>query len=104
MSEKFDAFKVNEQFNQCFEKFNWEKVHKVMTLLDWTWFIYGGGVRVPNIGELQDNAKRLFITLKEDLIKGNLVEGESVSSGGFWVSYQYGEIHLKFVVEEQQSH
>lgn len=43
---------INKQFaiNDIVENFNWEKVHKTMKALDWTWYDSGG--ETPTIGAL----------------------------------------------------
>ena len=83
---------------RCLERFNFERVHKMMIAVDWKWAInlHPDGARVPTIHELRDGAKRLLYAA---------VHGAgTISSGGFVASYhaKYGRacVTLRFVAAE----
>ena len=79
------------------EDFDFQKVHDVMTYLDWKWAMSKHGV--PTIDELKNEANRLLIDA--------CVEKNCVSTGGFRAVYEEcspGDpdpyIGLEFIVEE----
>ena len=77
------------------ENFNFDKVHKIMTMLDWKWAMTANGV--PSMDELRAEAKRLLIDAA--------VERTCVATGGFRAVYESDGsddpyIGLEFIVEE----
>ena len=76
---------------EILRQFDFKKVHKVMTVLDWTW---GDHERVPTVGELRDCARELLTCC--------LKQGKGFScTGGFWaILDEDGELTLQFVLEE----
>ena len=77
--------------------FNFEKVHKVMEMLDWKWVMTKYGV--PTIEELKGEARRLLVRAA--------VEETNVATGGFRAVYEKSGpsdpdpfISLEFILEE----
>lgn len=73
------------------KNFDFEKVHIVMTALNWGWHDTNG--EVPSVPEMKTLAKKL---LKEVLETDNRL----CATGGFEATYQNGILELKFVVSE----
>jgi hypothetical protein len=61
---------------ECLSEFDFEKVHKVMTFLDWKWW-FPGQPHVPDIEELKRSAEKLLAEVVTDN-KGSTY----ISSGG----------------------
>ena len=85
-----------EAIGKIMDTFDFGRVHKVMTALDWKWISIDDGMRVPDECEIRMEARRLLTrAIKEKM---------SIATGGFWVKYQEDEenewIDLKFVVEQ----
>jgi hypothetical protein len=81
-------------------RFNWEKVHKVMTTLNWPWR-HG---RVPNIPEMKATALMLFKDTLDHLeeIKDLpiLERNWCIETGGFRVTVSDKKtLELAFIVE-----
>lgn len=76
--------------NNIMENFNFENVHKIMTILNWKWSMGNGEERVPSLHEIKKEAKRML----EDAVQGNCY-----STGGFETSNEY-LLTLKFCLEE----
>ena len=56
----------NERFfSECLDNFDWERVHRVMTFLDWEWMFNG----VPSIEELKKEAKHHIDNAYEGWLK-----------------------------------
>ena len=77
--------------------FNFEKVHKVMEMLDWKWAMTKYGV--PTVEELRGEARRLLVEAAN--------EETQVATGGFRAVYEKNGasdpdpfISLEFVLEE----
>jgi len=81
----------------CFEKvmdrFDFEKVKKVMDLLNWTWVGYNG---VPTIVEIKDKCRNLCLRLIQEKENCNI---DSISTCGFRVSYSEGVAEIEFILE-----
>ncbi len=97
---------VQFQIDDIMDNFDFEKAHKVMTLLDWRWLSsLDDSGKVPEIHELKACARRLLRNSFFDATKAKVKE-YAISTGGFYAGYQYYEadkIHnfeLKFVVAE----
>ena len=65
-----------EHTESLMETFDWEKVHQVMTALNWTWTNVG----IPDINDMKEKVQELMSS-----VHGK--NGYTVSSGGFMVSY-----------------
>lgn len=73
--------KLYSQIEDIMERFQFDKVHAVMTFLNWTWARHGV---VPTVQELRDEARRQLAEVVSHWIKmGSPAAGASVASGGF---------------------
>lgn len=85
-----------KQIDTIMNSFNFKNVHKVMTVLDWTWATTGS---VPSVEQLKESANRLLNRLDEK-------EGTNyIATGGFKASKRKNEFdqnyyELEFIVEE----
>ncbi len=77
---------------QIMGAFDFEKVHKVMTFLEWKWGAINEA-HVPSIEELKTEAT---ILLKEAYTNKDVV---SIRSGGFNAGWGDDELFLDFVLE-----
>jgi hypothetical protein len=93
---------MNAQIAEIVERFDFEKMHKVMLHLDWTWGVIdellADPPRTPTPAELKSTAHRLL----RHLVAQNLAW---VSQGAFHATYdaQNSYLRLNFVVEYQDS-
>lgn len=71
-------------------KFDFEKVHACMKLLEWRWF--ENPKRAPNVEEIKRNAEHLFFVLMDEMLK-DYGRGQkySVAAGGLEVTSQWYE-------------
>lgn len=84
---------LNSQITEIIANFDWAKVHKTMTVLNWEWD--NGRVQgVPSIGDLVNAATDLL-----DSVANSDGKYHSSSSGGFVASIEDGCLDLSFVVE-----
>jgi hypothetical protein len=84
--------KKKKAIENILDNFNFESVHKAMTVLNWTWYFTDG---VPKISDLRKEARRLLKDVakrKEDKF--------FTGTGGFEVSKEDGILELKFVIAE----
>ena len=79
--------KQQEVIDEIMDNFDFEKVHKAMTALDWKW-----GKGIPDVWELKKSARRL--------LKTSIEENTCIGTGGFLVDKDGDYISLKFVVAE----
>ncbi len=80
---------VTIAINEVIENFDFVRVHKAMTALNWEWY----GIGVPTEQQLKDKARSLLIEMmNQDR------EIKHLSTGGFACDYKDGTISLKFVV------
>lgn len=74
--------KKNNLINEILANFDFEKVHKTMTLLDWRWV----GRGVPSINEIRDSASERLESAIEQVISSKNKEHHDIgwisSSGG----------------------
>ena len=87
----------SEKIAEIMEYFNFEKVYRAMTLLNWKWSNpEEGKERFPTLEEIREQASRML----HDAIKGR-----SYSTGGFSVKYNSstGCLSLSFVLDEWES-
>jgi hypothetical protein len=90
---------TEQEFNaigKIMDYFNFGRVHKVMTALNWKWASIDDGLRVPDEFEIRTEARRLLTqSVKEKL---------SIATGGFYVIYHNNDdvewLDLKFAVEQ----
>ena len=92
--------------NDVMERFDFDKVHKVMTFLNWTWATTTGGT-VPSIDELKACAYQLLhLAVQSHEERGRPLTGSNVATGGFEaavVVYDSGraELCLLFYVDSK---
>ena len=80
-----------EHWIEILGNFDWDKVRKIMELLDWKWVDHNSE-SVPSIGRI--------IMRAEELCR-NAYESKAVhQAGGFWAEYEEDTLTLKFVLEE----
>lgn len=84
-----------EMIDEIMDFFDFDKVHKVMTMLDWKWAL-NNGLEIPDKSIIRKHARRL---LKEVLINKKNEEYYYISSGGFKATWQYDELNLEFILE-----
>lgn len=86
----------DEQIDHIMNFFDFCKVHRVMTLLDWRWIRAPNGADVPSICDLKQTAMGLLATISID-------DGEPhrLATGGFEAAKsKEGILSLCFIVEE----
>ena len=80
------------------EQFNWERLHKAMTAVNWCWSLGTDKLGKDNIGvpSIETIKNHAYALLKEvyDLGKG------SISTGGFSAGWDSSELYLVFTFEE----
>ena len=96
-----------EQFDQLLDNtmdnFNFEKVHKVMTTLDWRWAHLGDTeLAIPTVAQLRGKAR--------NLLREAFKRKTTVGTGGFEAIYHppvegdkedpAGFLTLRFIIEE----
>lgn len=88
---------------EVLDNFDFERVHKVMELLEWTWATKKKEHKIPSVKKMKKHASRLIDDALKGLKKSGL-EQYSISTGGFEACAFYGEegleIGLRFIVEE----
>lgn len=94
---------MKELKKEVLDNFDFEKVHRVMEFLNWTWSTKKKKEKIPSIKKMKKHAERLI----EDAIKGLKKHGAdqySIATGGFEAYAFYGEegleVVLRFIVEE----
>lgn len=90
--------KIDKKIEKVMGRFDFKKVHTVMKLFDWKWKI-GDNLEVPSTKQIKENAKRLL----EQAYKNyrNNPKYVSLSTGGFEVRLDCGEIQLRFILNEE---
>lgn len=81
--------KKKEAIDSILDNFDFERVHKAMTALNWTWITTKG---VPEIPDLRQKARELL----KDVSKRK--SGTTVGTGGFEASKEDGVLQLEFVL------
>jgi hypothetical protein len=85
--------KEQELIDEIMDHFNFDKVAKVMTFLEWKWISAEDGI--PSVGEIRQSARRLL----KDAIKNKT----TIGTGGFRAIYDDGYLHLEFILTEFDS-
>lgn len=90
-----DLLRVELQISRIVNRFDYEKVHKVMTFLDWKWFNPGSeDSTVPTIERLISSSRYL-------LTQAATAKESTWSSGGFIARrYECGGLGLTFYVSD----
>ena len=84
----------DEMISEIAKWFDWEKVKKVMDVLDWRW---GQEKEIPTIGQIIVTATELLKQCYDEGIKGGYY---CIGTGGFRATYQESYLMLEFIVEE----
>lgn len=83
--------KTKKKIKKILKHFDFEKVHNVMTHLNWSWHDTDG--KAPSIDQLKDLAKRLLNEVSEK------EEFYSSASGGLKaIKYENGTLELEFIL------
>lgn len=77
-----------EIIDEILDEFDFEKVHRTMKALDWTWY---GSDGVPSIGDLRRQARELL----QELLKHNRY---CVGTGGLFAYRMADTVGLRFEV------
>ncbi len=90
-----------DQIPEVMERFDFQKVHRVMEFLDWRWTSYGA---VPPLSALESTAYQLLNDAVREYLADPHPSGMSVSTGGFTaevITYRSGaeKIQLTFYVD-----
>ena len=83
----------NEHIQFIIDNFNFDKVHKVMEFLTWSWL---GDIEAPTIEELKMCAIRLLNDVCDDDV-------ETCSTGGFKATRYNDYLELTFMVSDYDS-
>ncbi len=79
-----------EQIDNIMDWFDFDKVHKAMVALNWTWYNVG----IPEKAELRQTARRLLRDVVEK-------DARMTGTGGFYATKnEYGELSLYFAVSK----
>jgi hypothetical protein len=78
----------NKIIDEIMDEFDFEKVHRTMKALEWTWY---GSDGVPTIGDLRRTARELL----QELIKHNY---HCVGTGGLFAYRIADTVGLRFEV------
>jgi len=77
---------------------NWKKIHKVMTFLNWKWFICPKTYRIPTIYELIKKAEELIDQATEEAYKYK--KNAFFATGGFEAECIWNDsLSLRFVLD-----
>jgi hypothetical protein len=92
--EKLRKMLYGNKVDRVIESFNFDKVHKAMVALNWTWRNEG----VPTIKQLKETARKLLKDSSEN-------EFGNIMTGGFKAEYHKdGEFSLEFILAETSSY
>lgn len=90
----------DEIYEEMISEFDFEKVHKVMTLLDWTWV--DSGKLPPTIERMKMTVRELFDQIYSSVNRDKR-DHSVIATGGFQITYteckSYNMYELEFVVE-----
>ena len=89
--------KIDKKIKKIMKHFDFEKVHRVIELLDWKWKTEEG-LEVPSVKQLKKYAKKQLENVVDNYKKKH--EDLYISSGGFETRIEYSELHLRFIVED----
>ena len=86
---------IQKLIDEVMDCFDFERVHKAMVALDWTWHDVDG---VPDVYEIKKHARALL----KDAIKRNVI----LSTGGFRVGFDPDEevLFLEFIVDSWEAY
>ena len=95
---------TDKHIKYILDSFDFDKVHNIMTILDWKWYcksdnVVGTGLYVPSINEM----KRTVSGLLNDMCKPDVNYGDYTATGGFKVTMRNDYLELEFILEECSS-
>lgn len=100
---KIEYTEENRQkvINHIIDKFDFDKVHRIMTIMDWQWNI-DNDYYIPSADEIKSRAIELLNNTYSDILMDNDLWYDD-GSGGLEVLYDPTEdfLELKFVIEER---
>ena len=76
---------ISQRIEDIMDEFDFDRVHRVMEFLNWTWADEFGGVCVPLKSEVRKRARAL--------LNESAKSKESLSTGGFHVEFREGTEH-----------
>ena len=82
---------MDKKFEWALELFDFNKVHMIMKLMDFTWLMNGKN-KVPSIKKMKSHVRSLYYNMDED--------SNFVSSGRFEIENNLDEVRIKFILEE----
>ena len=93
--------KLSESIDECINEIDWNKIHKVMILLDWVW----AGEGVPSVDRLKQFTRK---QLEDTIIRGMTNQTDMyVFCGGIKTSYRHyndnNEISIEFILESWEN-
>jgi hypothetical protein len=97
-----DIYKECEKIiDDILNEFDFNKIHKVMVLLNWSWYSSKSVSGIPSIQEMIKTATHL---LESVIVRRFQMENEEeyiyIGSGGFYVYSIYNTIKLEFRITE----
>jgi hypothetical protein len=98
------GYKMRAAMDKAIEGFSFVDCANIMKLLEWRW--YDSKTNSPTIGQLRQQADRLFFVLEEEMAKDNCSRDRyTVATGGLYVSaeranvYGHGEDGKEFMFQ-----
>lgn len=87
-----------EWIDEIMDNFDFEKVHKTMVALDWTWVVSleDNLFEIPDKQAIMKEARRIMRQCLETCTE----EGTGVGTGGFTAMFHGDGLTLRFVVED----
>jgi len=83
--------KQQNAIDEIMDWFDFEKVAKVMSVLEWKWVTAEEGV--PSVGEIRQCARKL--------LKQGIEQKTTIATGGLRATYFHDEyVKLEFIIEE----
>ena len=87
----------NDKLEQLMDCFDFGKVARAMSLLEWTWFDAESSDKIPLEYELRSHVRKRFKKLHKDkFFKGSLC-------GGFNLSIEHNELYAQFILTEWET-
>jgi len=83
----------------CLSRFDFEKVHRTMTKINWEWHNTG----VPTIEQLEATAEQLLRSANKDA-QENESKASTHATGGFQAVYADETFTLSFIITESDSY
>jgi len=86
------------KIDEVMDNFDFERVHRVMTFLDWKW--HSSEMSVPTIPDMRVQVRRLIRDAINLYATGR---DATIGTGGFSVTVD-GGIHVQFILDEWYAH